>query len=100
MTWDQELETWKERRARRRDYAPQKRVSEHDVVEGGWLRSSLLDPTEKAFVAQVFGSQRVPEAFFPEMIRAGVYERDPSFNRYFVQPCVRDFGAFRVFEAL
>jgi hypothetical protein len=106
MTWDQEFDAWKVHQATMRDwddetaYVVQSRVSEGDVAESGWLRDALLDPTKKWFVAHVFASQAVPESFLPELIRAGVYEHDPSFNRCFVEPCVRDFGAFRIYEAL
>jgi hypothetical protein len=34
------------------------------------------------------------------MIRAAVYERDPSKNRVFVEPCVATFGLRRVNETL
>src|SRR5260370_38353646 len=34
------------------------------------------------------------------MIRGAVYERDPSKNRAFVEPCVATFGLRRVSETL
>jgi hypothetical protein len=34
------------------------------------------------------------------MLQAGVLERNPSFNRVFIDPCVRSFGTARVCAAL
>jgi hypothetical protein len=34
------------------------------------------------------------------MLRAGVYERNPSFNRLFIEPCVRSYGTRWVKEQL
>jgi len=43
---------------------------------------------------------KVPEALYESMMRAAVYERDPSKKRAFVEPCVRTFGLRRVSETL
>jgi hypothetical protein len=42
----------------------------------------------------------VPEGLFQPMMRAAVYEVNPSANRYFVEPCIRTYGHRRVNEAL
>ena len=34
------------------------------------------------------------------MLRAAVLERNPSLNRYFIEPCVRSYGAVRIGTAL
>lgn len=106
MTWEEEFDSWVAHRAKVRGFdevAPfeaRKLVGESDALETQWLRSALGDSEKKWFVADVCRSQPVSESFLPELIRAAVYERDPSFNRVFLEPCTRDFGAPRVFEAL
>jgi hypothetical protein len=49
------------------------------------------------FIGALFYWKRcqVPKRLFDAMIRAGVYEEDPSDNRLFVEPCVRCFGSDR-----
>jgi hypothetical protein len=42
----------------------------------------------------------LPEEFFGPLIRAGIYDPDPSFNRQFIEPAVTAFGRRRVKIAL
>jgi hypothetical protein len=66
-----------------------------------WFRNALEDEQRKFFVAFVLKEpHKVPEALYESMMRAAVYERDPSKNRAFVEPCVRTFGLRRVSETL
>ena len=58
-----------------------------------WLAEALNDQRRKWFVAAFFESYPVPRRMLNEMIRAGVLERDPSYNRDFIEPCVRSFGS-------
>ena len=65
-----------------------------------WFAQALDDPQRKWFVAEVFRRPPVPKRLRHKMLLAGVLERDPSFNRWFVEPCVRSFGAKWVLEQL
>jgi hypothetical protein len=66
-----------------------------------WFRNALEHEQRKFFAAFVFQKPRtVPEVLYEAMIRAAVYERDPSKNRAFVDPCVATFGLPRVSETL
>jgi hypothetical protein len=42
----------------------------------------------------------LPQAYFTALVRLAVYEPDPSFNRYFLEPALWAFGYRRVQEAL
>ena len=53
------------------------------------------------FLCRVLRRRRwMPELLFAPMIRAAVYEVDPSFNRLFIEPCLIRFGQRRVNEEL
>lgn len=47
-----------------------------------------------------FRQQPLPEAIFAPLLRLAVYEPNPSFNRWFIEPCQQAFGYRRVLEAL
>lgn len=66
-----------------------------------WLENSLQDPNMNWFVA--ITASRVPvlsEEFFNPLMRAGIAEINPDFNRAFIEPCVVHFGPRRVNEYL
>ncbi|MFD9602934.1 hypothetical protein OG609_18490 [Streptomyces sp. NBC_01224] len=42
----------------------------------------------------------LPEEFFPTLMTAAVYDPDPSFCRWFIEPAVYVFGRRRVMTAL
>lgn len=66
-----------------------------------WLIKGLRDRKKKWFVQLLCArSDTLPEDFFMPLVRAAVYEDDPSYNREFVNPCIRIFGVRRVSEAL
>jgi hypothetical protein len=68
--------------------------SQEDVT---WFRNALEDEQRKFFVAFVLEEPRkVLETLYEPMMRAAIYERDPSKNRAFVLPCVATFGLCRV----
>lgn len=46
------------------------------------------------------GQGRLPEELFDALLRAAVYDPDPSFNRQFVEPAVAAFGRRRVQESI
>jgi hypothetical protein len=58
---------------------------------------------EKHFLAillKLGRDPRLPEEFFPLLMRVAIYEPNPSLNRYYIEPCLRSFGYCRVLEAL
>ncbi|GAB3357592.1 hypothetical protein GCM10027430_27050 [Lysobacter tyrosinilyticus] len=58
---------------------------------------SALQGRDKWFVAKVMAmASPVPGALLDPLLLAALLERNPSANRYFVEPCVRTFGASRV----
>ncbi|WP_256096151.1 hypothetical protein [Streptomyces sp. LUP30] len=48
----------------------------------------------------LLGSASLPEEFFAPLMAAAVYDPDPSFCRWFVEPAVYAFGRRRVMTAL
>ncbi len=70
-----------------------------------WFAEALADEQRKWFAASVVvlatavSDRPLPEVLFAPMMRAAVYEIDPSLNRYFVE-CASNFGKHRVYEAL
>jgi len=70
-------------------------------LDAEWFTQALEDEQRKWFVAFAFGRMEyVPENLFEPMIRAAVYERNPSANRRFIDPCLSAFGHRRVNEVL
>ncbi|HEX5244729.1 MAG TPA: hypothetical protein VFW23_15805 [Tepidisphaeraceae bacterium] len=62
-----------------------------------WLNEALLHDQKKWFVAFTLQTTKsVPEVLYGPMIRAAVYEIDPSLNRSFISPCIEAFGYRRV----
>jgi hypothetical protein len=106
MTWDEHYRLWKEvldkpgQEAHLRMQAARKRVSKNSQDDWLWLKESLSDPERKGFVALVFKFQPVPKRLVPSMLLAGVLTKNLSFNRWFIEPCVRSFGSRRVLEEL
>jgi len=105
-TWDEHFRLWSEARhkpgedARRLLEAARKRVARNTPDDWQWLAQALADDERKWFVADVFELQTVPRRLLGPMVRAGVLERNPSFNRRFIEPCVRSLGGRRVLEEL
>ncbi len=72
----------------------------HDE-ERGWLVEALSSEERKWFAAFVVKSVGgPPNELFSAMLRAAVYEPNPSANRAFIEPCVRHFGVRAVAERL
>lgn len=66
-----------------------------------WLIKGLQDTRKKWFVQLLCARvDTLPDDFFMPLVRAAVYEDDPSYNRDFVNPCIRIFGRRRASEAL
>ena len=106
MNWDEYYCLWREARecrgseAHLRLQAARKRVHQNSPQDWAWLRTSLGDAERKWFVASVFQFQPVPKRLLMPMLRAAVFERNPSHNRVFIDPCVRSFGTVRVCTVL
>jgi hypothetical protein len=106
MTWDEHYDMYCEARQHRGVEAyrcivsARKRIGQNSPDDWQWLIKSLSDPERKWFVASVFQNQQIPKRLFVPMLRAGVLERNPSFNRWFIDPCVRSCGAVRVCTVL
>lgn len=77
-------------------------VSDEDIY---WFAKALEDEKGKWFAAGVIviatsvSEKPLPEILFAPMIRAAVYEINPSLNRFFVE-CASNLGKRRVNEAL
>lgn len=105
-TWDEHYRLWSEARqtseedARRWIAAARKRVARNTPDDWRWLAESLADGERKWFVAGIFEIHPVPGRMLGPMLRAAVLERNPSANRWFVEPCVESLGGRRVLEAL
>ena len=66
-----------------------------------WIIKSLSSYRKKWFVQLLFDSvELLPDDFFLPLVKAAIYETDPSYNREFVYPCIRIFGRRRTSEAL
>lgn len=66
-----------------------------------WLITALTDSERKWFVARALArGTQMPQGLFAPMIRAAVYEGNPSLNRQFIEPCIWAFGLRLVNEAL
>jgi|SRR5579871_1413898 len=72
------------------------------ATDADWQKLSewLADDRRKWFVAAVFEQFPVPERLMYALIRAAVYEVNPSFNKQFVVPCIASYGHRVVNEAL
>ncbi|MFJ9902183.1 hypothetical protein ACIRVK_04620 [Streptomyces sp. NPDC101152] len=66
-----------------------------DVPEAGRARH-LAHVVRKPLLERT----RLPEEFFTPLVAAAVYDPDPSFCRWFVEPAVYSFGRRRVMTAL
>ena len=61
------------------------------------LIQALEDPNKKMFVARILKMKPlIPSRLLGPLLHAAVMERDPSFNRFFVEPCVEELGANEV----
>jgi hypothetical protein len=55
---------------------------------------TLADQNKRLFIVNVLrkGNQ-MPQLLFVPMLRTAVYEKNPSYNRSFLEPCMRCFGS-------
>jgi hypothetical protein len=75
-------------------------LSEANAEVWQQLEEALSHQERKWLVAAIFSKARVPNRLLHAMLRAAVYEADPSFNRCFVEPCIASHGHRVVVEAL
>jgi hypothetical protein len=80
--------------------AARKRVQANTKEDWHWLSDALADPQQKLFVALVFKRQPVPKRLLKAFLHAGVMERNPSINRFFIEPCIRSWGGREVSQRL
>ncbi len=80
--------------------AARRNLQKPDGSDWQWLASSLKDDGKKWFVAAVFHDYPVPKRLFADFLDAAINETNPSFNRQFVEPCVKSFGHRAVNEFL
>ncbi len=72
--------------------------SQEDVE---WIKSYLSDDNRKWFVGtNIRGLSAFSEELFIPLMSAAIEEINPDFNRTFVEPCMKAFGARRVNEYL
>jgi 8-oxo-dGTP diphosphatase len=74
------------------DLAEYVRILNDRITENSYRRSLLR--------AMLYKAEWIPEALFPALLHAAVYEGDPSDNKFFVVSCLRCGGRRRTFEAL
>jgi hypothetical protein len=78
-----------------------RKLAEQDWLLAAFAGSVAEDERKRHFIRIALRSaDQIPEWLFILMLRAAVYERDPSFNRLFILPCLRCFGPRRVNEEL
>lgn len=66
-----------------------------------WLNNGLETPDRKLYIAIMMNKvSNLSEKFFDPLMRAAIYEVNPSTNKLFVLPCIKNFGTRRVNEYL
>lgn len=65
-----------------------------------WLELGLKDSQRRWFAAEVVSGLTLPRRLFEPFLVAAILERNPSANRYLIEPCVKSAGAGRVLERL
>lgn len=67
-----------------------------------WHVKVLEQQSEEYRMRQLFiinslrKNNQIPKSFFLPLIHASIYECNPSLNRYFIEPCIRCYGSYRV----
>ena len=109
MTWDKYCERYLTERNINlesfwKEISPHVYHPSHEDIQ--WLIQALEDEQRKWFVAFIVKKlagelpKQLKRVLFSPLIRAAVYERNPSLNRRFVEPSVAVFGHRQVNEAL
>lgn len=59
-----------------------------------WFTVALIHTDKKWFVVKVLEKVNpVPRSLFDDLVFASLIEQNPSFNKWFITPCVKSFGA-------
>jgi hypothetical protein len=74
------------------------RLTHPTDADVAWLVDALAGAASRYDVFEQ--STALAEVFFVPLLDAAIDEVDPSYNRYFVEPCVNTFGPRRVNEYL
>ncbi|MEW8035808.1 MAG: hypothetical protein AB2588_06945 [Candidatus Thiodiazotropha sp.] len=62
-----------------------------------WFKNALKHKSKKWFVAKVLARVNpMPKALFDDLVLSALLERNPSSNRYLIEPCVKTFGVEKV----
>ncbi|ARD22784.1 hypothetical protein [Shewanella japonica] len=62
-----------------------------------WFTAALIDSEKKWFVVKLLEKVNpVPKSLFDDLVLAALMEHDPSFNRWFIEPCIKSFGKEQV----
>ncbi|WP_340680842.1 hypothetical protein [Paraglaciecola sp.] len=62
-----------------------------------WFTAALVHEDKKWFVVKLLEKVNpVPKALFDDLVLAALTEHDPSFNKWFIAPCVKSFGVEQV----
>ncbi len=106
MDWAEHFSLWLKVRDQRGPQAhlrlqeARKRVQKNTSADWQWLSDSLANAERKFFVALVFKRQPVPKRLLAAFVHAAVLERDPSGNRWYIEPCVRSWGSREIYLRL
>jgi len=58
-----------------------------------WFTAALVHPKKKWFVVKLLEKVNpLPKAIYNDLVFASLIEHDPSFNKWFIAPCVKSFG--------
>ncbi|HBE68941.1 MAG TPA: hypothetical protein DDW52_12405 [Planctomycetaceae bacterium] len=102
-TWQKLFDQYRQaEHKQRRDLVPvaRKLLPQSSKEEWGNLIVLLKDDVLKWFVAEIFAKGPIPKRYFEAFMRAAIEEQNPSFNRRFVEPCIKTFGHRKVNEYL
>lgn len=113
MDWEQQYNQWQSAQ-QARDYPhcqgleaqTRTALSNRKLADVTWHIQVLegttpADQERRWFLTTVLRkSSQMPNRLFSPMLRAGVYERNPSYNRNYIEPCLRCFGTRAVNKEL
>lgn len=70
-----------------------------DEIE--FIKELLSKENEKWFVADYLRyMESMPDALLMPVLLTGLKEKDPSYDRYFVRPCVRMYGCIEILDRI
>ncbi|MGB0869641.1 MAG: hypothetical protein ACPGSD_08580 [Flavobacteriales bacterium] len=73
-------------------------VSENDIP---FILELLNDINKKWFIASYLQTiSNINNVLLKKFIEVGIQTTDPSYNRFFIEPCLRVFGCIKVIELL